>query len=617
VTGQIIIRDQFTELPMPDSVIHHMNALAKVEGVTPDASLKFSMGSFVIDGTQEPHQGVELVIDNEVRVAEEPYVFADDVAADPNIINVVHRADVPADSVSPQPVTASIGSPTLAREEDPLSLEPDPLHTNTAPISVYPGSESPADFQDPEFETQASVLPDIPERQDPAEVGQVSSPTRQVDSEPSSTPAQNTRSRARGVQVRFDPRTHEKIAMPTSAVKAQSRLSDQRFHAHSYNISVAKSLKTMKRSALEAIFQEIVQIHGKGVFSPASLSLKRKKKAIRSFMFLKEKYKADGAFDKLKARLVAGGHMQDRSEILYEDASSPTAALPFVFMIAAIAARERRHVATVDITGAFLNADISKQEIVMDLDPQMAAMLIMIDPSYEQHLNPNGTITVVLNKALYGCVESSKLWYDLLSITLEQDGFVRNPIDRCVFNKTVDGVQCTAVVYVDDIFITCTNPAVIEQVTAMLRDKFKSITEHSGKIHSYLGMQWDFTTDGEVKVSMDGYTSELMSATGVTGVERTPAADHLFDVRSIASKLDEKQSQEFHSTVAKILYLAKRVRPDILLATSFLSTRVQSPDTDDLRKLNRMLKYINGTQSLGIVLRPGETLTIDAFIDAS
>jgi hypothetical protein len=38
-------------------------------------------------------------------------------------------------------------------------------------------------------------------------------------------------------------------------------------------------------------------------------------------MFLKDKYLASGAFDRFKARLVAGGDMQDKS--LYEELSSP------------------------------------------------------------------------------------------------------------------------------------------------------------------------------------------------------------------------------------------------------------------------------------------------------
>jgi hypothetical protein len=71
--------------------------------------------------------------------------------------------------------------------------------------------------------------------------------------------------------------------------------------------------------------------------------------------------------------------------------------------------------------------------------------------------------------------------------------------------------------------------------------------------------------------------------------------------------------------VAKLLYIAKRTRPDLLLSVSFLSTRVNSPDIDDWSKLNRLLKYINGTKSLGIILSPepdGQTM-LRAFIDAS
>ena len=63
--------------------------------------------------------------------------------------------------------------------------------------------------------------------------------------------------------------------------------------------------------------------------------------------------------------------------------------------------------------------------------------------------------------------------------------------------------------------------------------------------------------------------------------------------------------------------LAKRVRPDILLAVSFLTTRVQSPDLDDAHKLQRLLKYINGSQTLGVILRAESPLKIHAYIDAS
>jgi len=67
-----------------------------------------------------------------------------------------------------------------------------------------------------------------------------------------------------------------------------------------------------------------------------------------------------------------------------------------------------------------------------------------------------------------------------------------------------------------------------------------------------------------------------------------------------------------------MLYLAKRVRPDILQPVIFLSTRVQEPTTDDWCKLERCLKYLNGEPDLGIILRPNPgSLGINAYVDAS
>jgi hypothetical protein len=185
-----------------------------------------------------------------------------------------------------------------------------------------------------------------------------------------------------------------------------------------------------------------------------------------------------------------------------------------------------------------------------------------------------------------------------------------------VFNKVFDGVQCTAVVYVDDIFISCVNAKAITDFESLLKDKFKEITVHEGLVHSYLGMTWNFSVPGEVKVTMEGYVDEVIKISGVTGSACTPATEYLFDVRN-SSPLDTDRKAEFHSLVAKVLYLAKRTRPDLLLATNFLTTRVQSPDEDDWSKLQRLLKYLSGSKELGIILRPRESPQLDAFIDAS
>jgi len=104
---------------------------------------------------------------------------------------------------------------------------------------------------------------------------------------------------------------------------------------------------------------------------------------------------------------------------------------------------------------------------------------------------------------------------------------------------------------------------------------------------------------------------------GELRVRHTPATDRLFDIRDEAPKLSKVDADFFHSYVAKMLYVAKRVRPDCLTAVSFLSTRVQAPDLDDLAKLRRLLEHLLGTKDRGIVLRIGESMSVSMFADAS
>ena len=74
----------------------------------------------------------------------------------------------------------------------------------------------------------------------------------------------------------------------------------------------------------------------------------------------------------------------------------------------------------------------------------------------------------------------------------------------------------------------------------------------------------------------------------------------------------------FHRIVEKLLYVAKRIRPECLTAVSFLSTRVTKCDEDDVEKLRRLVRYIRKTKDLGLVLRPGVAgISVRLFVDAS
>ena len=164
------------------------------------------------------------------------------------------------------------------------------------------------------------------------------------------------------------------------------------------------------------------------------LTSTEKHEIIRSQMFLKENYLSTGEFEKLKARLVAGGNQQDKD--LYDDLSSPTISTSVVMTDFCIAAHEMRNAVVVDIGGAYLNADMDTGVIVhMRLDATMSRMMMKLDPAYERCADNKGCIVVRIDKALYGCDESAALWYENLSSTLGELGFVKNEYEACVYNK--------------------------------------------------------------------------------------------------------------------------------------------------------------------------------------
>ena len=60
-----------------------------------------------------------------------------------------------------------------------------------------------------------------------------------------------------------------------------------------------------------------------------------------------------------------------------------------------------------------------------------------------------------------------------------------------------------------------------------------------------------------------------------------------------------------------LLFLSTRVRPDILLAVTFLCTRVHCATRQDAIKLSRVHSYLNATSDLGIVLgSAGDELSV-------
>jgi hypothetical protein len=85
-----------------------------------------------------------------------------------------------------------------------------------------------------------------------------------------------------------------------------------------------------------------------------------------------------------------------------------------------------------------------------------------------------------------------------------------------VFNRTNElGVQCTAIVHVDDLLITSVDECMIERLSEGLRRRYGEITETNGTILNYLEMVLDFSHPDETRVSMKGFVEDMLLSEGL------------------------------------------------------------------------------------------------------
>ena len=127
-----------------------------------------------------------------------------------------------------------------------------------------------------------------------------------------------------------------------------------------------------------------------------------------------------------------------------------------------------------------------------------------------------------------------------------------------------------------------------------------------GKVHSYLGMKLDFCKKGQVKITMIPYIKDMVADFSKFDHTQsntvTPTTDMLFKIKHDAVLLCLDRAKIFHNFIARALFAAKCVCPDILMAVAFLTTCVTAPDKDDWSKLTHMMCYLCGTPNLALTL---------------
>ncbi len=180
------------------------------------------------------------------------------------------------------------------------------------------------------------------------------------------------------------------------------------------------------------------------------------------------------------------------------------------------------------------------EDVLMVLRGELADMMVQIAPQiYRKYVTVDrkGTpiLYVKLQKALYGLMRASLLFYRKMRKELEDYGFEINPYDPCVANRVTEcGKQMTVIWHVDNLMVSCENDSELMKFSCYLARLYgPKFIMHLGRKHDYLGVDMEFNDDGTLEASMITYLKNVISEFPemITGKLATPAAEHLFTIR--------------------------------------------------------------------------------------
>ena len=623
-TGKVLSRRGYTILPMPSNVIDRINDMGKDQ----PRLLTFADrdGNEILDDTSDtvasqetPHE-IPGVLGDVTAIPGVNTANDMEIGIQPDDKNDPDNTPPPLEPITEGEDTADEGNnndnpdnPTFEHNDEPMDAQDVETPTTNQPPSSSPRRKKANRHQ---WDTES-----------PPELVGVRRSSRATKAVQSYIPSMKGKaygySAAQIESIEHDPRVVELVLT---------------------QLTLKAAIKMWGNEATHAAEAEMKQLHWRNSFKPvrwSELSDKQRAMVLESHMFMKQKQTGE-----IKGRTVAGGNKQ-RGFIDKEDASSPTVATESVVLTSVIDAEEDRETAVVDVPNAFIQTVVEdkSKRVIVRIRGILVDILVKIAPEvYKDYVSIDRKgqkqILVECLNALYGTMVASLLYYQKFTGTLKKEDFIMNPYDPCVWNKMIQGKQCTICFHVDDCKISHRSKKVVNNVIEWLRKDYESIFEdgsgkmkvNRGKVHKYLGMTLDFTTKGQVKISMVDFVKDIISTwekapkssdDGFTVVKRgrkgktTAAPEDLFKVNEDSAKLNQDMATSFHNIVAKALYLVKRARPDASVAIAFLTTRVRQPDEDDWRKLEHLIEYFKVTTEMPLILGGDSSGVLNWYVDAS
>jgi Reverse transcriptase (RNA-dependent DNA polymerase) len=168
-------------------------------------------------------------------------------------------------------------------------------------------------------------------------------------------------------------------------------------------------------------------------------------------------------------------------------------------------------------------------------------------------------------------------------------------------------------VYVDDIIITGTQSVLIDALITKLRSKFP--IKDLGNLSFFLDIEVH-NKDNGLHVSQNRYITNLLSKVHMEDVNPVPSS--MVATQSL-SKFDGDAFYDptLYRTIVGDLQYATIIQPDIAFSVNKLSQFMHNPTTAHWAAVKRVIRYLNGTRSHGLTIKPASQLQLHAYCDAN
>lgn len=289
----------------------------------------------------------------------------------------------------------------------------------------------------------------------------------------------------------------------------------------------------------------------------------------------------------LKARLVARGFEEDKSQLRTD---SPTCYKESLRFLLCILAAKNWKLQSIDIKSAYLQGhDISRD---IYLQPPKCAKTLKLWK---------------LNKTPYGLVDAGRQWYIKVVKVFISLGAKQAKCDRAVFiwkDPVSDNPCGVLVAHVDD-FLFGGNNHFHKTILPKIRSTFQIGLEESNNM-KYLGLSISKITQG-ISLSLESYINCLTEIdTSDCGVDRKRI-------------LTDKEVSQLRHVIGQVNWVATQARPDVAFDNCVLSNSTSQTTVADLHRVNKVLRKIRG-QSVTLTFPNAldlNTIHIVCFTDAS